>query len=71
MSIYGYILCIDCKQRHWIKDSDTELNGDLVVAGRFFEDHRRHKLEYVYEDDDRTYIEDDGWEDYKTDYYDS
>jgi hypothetical protein len=71
MSIYGYILCNDCKKRHWIKDSDTELNGDLMIAGRFFEDHRCHRLEYVHEEDERTYLDDDGWGDYKTDYFDS
>ncbi len=69
MSIYGYILCVDCRERYWLKDTDTQINGDLEVAGRFFEDHRGHQ-EYVHEDDDRTHDGGTGYADYKTNHFD-
>ncbi len=65
MSIYGFILCNDCKERHLIKDCETPVNGDLGLAGRFFEDHRGHRLEYEHEDDARIYLDNCGWKDYK------
>jgi len=53
MSIYGHLLCLDCKEMHWIKDSDGPLDGDLEKSGEFLEKHKNHKLEYVHDDDKR------------------
>ena len=49
MSIYGYLVCKECKDEVFVKDEDTPVHAGREELGDFLEKHKGCSLKYLWD----------------------